>query len=127
MFLPEERNEQIVDQDGVDIAKLKAGTKLEVQTRNTLYKITILNPQKQKIEIQGGQIEEPEEAILQGSTWGGSMLKLHWVGYMMHMEIYRAQHIGAMVTTGVRSLKVIGPDWEYDFDWEKRNGKNEEA
>lgn len=126
-FLPPERNEQIEDQDGVNITKLKPGTKLEVQTQSgSVYKITVLNPGKRRVEIQGGRhFEQPEEVFLMGSTWGGSMIKLGWIGHNMCMEAYRQQHFGPLVTTGVKALKIIGLDWEYNFEWENKNGKIE--
>ena len=124
MFLPEERDEQIYDKNGLDITKLDPGTKLEVQTRNSLYKITVLNPKKLKIEVEGGvHLPEAEEAFLTGSTWGGSMIKTGWIGHMMHMEIRRYQRIGPLVTTGVRGLKIIGSNFEFDFEWENEDGE----
>jgi hypothetical protein len=128
MFLPEERNEQIHDKNGVDITKLDPGTKLEVHTQNSLYRIVVLNPDKRKVEIEGGEhIPEAEEAFLMGSTWGGSMIRLGWIGHTMRMEIHRQQWVGPLITTSVKSLRIIGPNWEYDFDWENGNGKNEET
>lgn len=124
MFLPEERNEQIHDKNGVDITRLDPGTKLEVRTRNSLYKITVKNPSKLKVEIEGGEhIPEAEDAFLTGSTWGGSMIKTGWIGHMMHMEIRRNQHIGPLTTSSVHGLKIITPSYEYDFEWENEDGE----
>ena len=122
-------NELIQEQQekgGIDITTLEPGTKIEVQTRNSTYKIKVLNPGKKKIEIQGGlHITEPEEAFLTGSTWGGSMLKMGWIGYMMCMEVHRPQRLSPLLTSLVRAAKVIGPDWEYDLAWENEDGETE--
>lgn len=99
---------------GIWLDKLALGTQIEVQTRNTLYKIEVLLGGKFKIK---GGTYFPRSAIgsIAGSTWGGSMLKQNWLGVDMHMELYHpsGDH-GRITTTAVRSLKVVAPDssWE---------------
>lgn len=42
----------------------------------------MLDPDKRKIEIEGGEhLPEAEEAFLMGSTWGGSMIKMAYDVY----------------------------------------------
>jgi hypothetical protein len=103
-------------QGGVDLNKLAIGTKIEAQTLSTLYKIEIL-PNGKAIVEGGRYFPEPKETYIGGSTWGGSMLKLGWLGLGMHIEIKKADTDGCMITTAVQSLKVIAPDnsWEYSL------------
>ena len=112
-----QRIQQQEEGGGVNIVLLQPGIKIEVQTRNTLYHIEILDPNEGKIKIQGGKyFPEPTEAYLHGSTWGGSMLKLQWIGHEMHMEIGAHK---VVTTSAVQAAKVIGPNWEYRLDWNK--------
>lgn len=104
---------------GIQLDKLTAGTCIEAQTRNTLYKIRVLENGKYMIE-GGFYFEEPTEASIVGSTWGGSMLKPRWLGIDMHMEFWHPSNRlgnghGTITTTAVRSLKVLASDqsWEY--------------
>ncbi len=80
-------------------------TKLRVRTHNSLYQLTVLSPGESTVLIQGGQFfAEPVEASLGGSSYGGCMLKTHWIGLGMRMEIYgEDSHI---VTSPVRSVEA---------------------
>jgi len=104
---------------GVQLDKLAVGACLEAQTRNTLYKIKVLENEKYMIE-GGFYFEEPTEASIAGSTWGGSMLKQGWLGIDMYIEFWHPNNRlgngnGTITTTAVKSLKVIASDgsWEY--------------
>lgn len=106
----ERRIEEQKKQGGIEIDKQPIGTRIEAQTRNTLYKIEILAGGKAKVE-GGRYFSEPKETRISGSTWGGSMLKMHWLGIGMHIEFPEC------TTTPVVKLKIIAPDgaWEYDL------------
>ena len=98
------------ERGGIQIDQLEIGTKIEAQTRNTLYKIEILS--NGKFMVEGGKyFPAPTETHIAGSTFGGSMLKLKWLGIGMCIEMPQC------VTTSVQSLKVIAPDgsWEYEI------------
>ena len=99
---------------GIQIGMLQPGTRIEAKTKNTLYEIEILDPVNRPliIKIHGGSyFKEPASVQLNGSTWGGAMLKLGWLGIGMCMEFAEC------TTTPVQSLKVIAPDksWEYEI------------
>jgi hypothetical protein len=93
------------DQDGVDVARLDPLTRLSVRTENSLYRLTILDPWRSRILLQGGQFfRVPSEAVLGGSTFGGSVLKLRWIGRGMRMEIHGASE--RIITSAVRSVEI---------------------
>jgi len=97
--------EEAVRHGGVDISQLEPLTRLYVQTQNTLYQLTLLDPWESKIMIQGGQFFScPTEASLCGTSFGGSFLKSKWIGRFMRMEV----HAGGrnIVTSPVRSVKT---------------------
>ena len=97
--------EEAVRHGGVDISQLEPLTRLYVQTQNTLYQLTWLDPWESKIMIQGGQVfAQPTKASLCGSSFGGSFLKSKWIGRFMRMEVYAGGR--NIVTSPVRSVKT---------------------
>ena len=91
--------------DGVGVRQLEPITRLLVHTQNTLYRITVVKPFEGRILIQGGSYF-PEATLgrLLGSSVGGSMLKISWIGVGLRLEIgHEGQRI---VTSPVRSLEV---------------------
>ena len=91
---------------GVRLADLDALTTLRVRTNRSTYRIMVLDPSEGKILIQGGKhFVEPVEACLNGSSLGGSSLKLDWVGQRMRMEISRGGR--PIVTSPVRSIEIL--------------------
>ncbi len=91
---------------GVRLASLEALTTLRVRTNRSTYRIMVLDPSEGKILIQGGKyFVEPVEACLNGSSLGGSSLKIDWVGQRMRMEI---SHGGRpIVTSPVHSIEIL--------------------
>lgn len=124
---------------GIDTRKLEPGTRVEVQTKNSLYKFEFLD-QEGQCTIQGGKFfPDPVKIVFPGSTWGGSMLKIGWIGYKMRLELPNPQwgdsmlkkigyktrmelpnfkNLPGIMTSLIFKAKVIGPDWEYEMDWQ---------
>lgn len=102
---------------GINVRKLKPGDTIEVKTRNSTYTI-VKQDYGNKVTIKGGQFCKDEtEGHFTGSTFGGTMIKLDWIGYMMHMEICFPN--GILRTTGIKAAKVFGDGWEYKMEWER--------
>ena len=91
--------------EGVALPKLAAFDMICVRTLNSDYRIFLLDPQAGRALVQGGRFFlEPVEATLSGSTFGGCMLKMGWIGIGLRMEICaNGQRI---VTSPVQSLRV---------------------
>ncbi|HKX27057.1 MAG TPA: hypothetical protein VJ302_05125 [Blastocatellia bacterium] len=78
---------------------------IHARTRSSDYEIFLLEPEYGGAIVKGGRLlAEPVEAIVNGSTFGGSMLKLGWVGVGLSMEIFANGQ--RLVTTPVESLTV---------------------
>jgi hypothetical protein len=92
---------------GVHLAALDPITTLLVRTENSLYRIIVRTPHEQEVLVQGGAFfSEPTTASLNGSSFGGSCLKMAWVGVGLHMEFHADEQ--RIVTSRVRSI-VIEP------------------
>jgi len=87
--------------EGYFLNELPVGTRLIVQTRNTKYDVEI----KDGIWIKGHHLYCPDwtKVDFRGSTWGTSILKLHWVGLEMHMEFWLPE-FGTVTTSAVESI-----------------------
>jgi hypothetical protein len=97
---------------GINVTQLDTGTRIEVQTINSVYKMTLL--EDGKIKVHGGiHILEPTEARFVGSTWGTPLIKQNWIGKGMQMEI---TYENRKLTTGpVQKAKVMGDLWCYEL------------
>ena len=90
---------------GVGLADVDIFTTLVVQTDNSVYHITILQPYTREVVVQGGAFFTTRtRARLNGSSFGGSCLKLGWVGVGLHMEFHAEDQW--IITSHVRSIAV---------------------
>ena len=87
--------------DGVCVRDLEPLTTLLVRTCNSRYRITI--SRNAAIFVQGGQFfPETTNARLEGSSAGGSFLKVAWIGIGLRMEISAGGQ--RIVTSPVRAI-----------------------
>lgn len=80
---------------------------VEVYTQNSLYEIAIIDTEKHEVAVRGnGRVfPEPELCYLRGSTWGGSMVKIGWIGVGMRLEV-NGDTSGLVSTSAVKTIKV---------------------
>ena len=97
-----------VSGDGISLRDLEPLTTLLVATCNTQYRIIV--SRQNTILVQGGRFfPEATSAQLEGSSAGGSFLKLAWIGVGLRMEISaRGQRI---VTSPVRTIAWEHAPW----------------
>jgi hypothetical protein len=87
--LADEVNHNIVQSEiegGVYLRDLSPGAVLAIQTQNRSYTLVSLGDESALISGHPEFCPEPVEVQVQGSTWGGSMLKTKFVGRGMHLE-----------------------------------------
>jgi hypothetical protein len=107
--LSDEVNNAIVESElagGVFLDKLVIGKKLQVQTRNTLYTI---ERREDGLYISGNAkyCPEPVKCSIPGSNFGGSMLKMNFVGRGMFMEFHTGEHPTVIVTSEIKEVTEI--------------------
>jgi hypothetical protein len=102
--------------EGVTLTALDACDTIHVRTRNNDYEIFLLDPKSGRGLVRGGEcFTEPVEATVSGSTFGGCMLLMGWLGVGLRMEIYANGQ--RTVTSPVQSLRVEQVDFGIDhFD-----------
>lgn len=96
--------EQSEQDGGVYTRELGTGDSVLVQTKNTNY---VVSKTKNGFTIQGHPEHCPTPLLchINGSTWGGSALKVGWIGVGMHLE-YTSVQKRVRVTTEIQSIKV---------------------
>lgn len=98
--------ESIADRRGLYVTRLEALTRLEVRTRNTLYELTIVDPNHWKVLVRGGRFFPSEtSAYLCGSGYGGTLLKVAWIGVGLCCEL-SADGL-RVVTSPVEDVQVV--------------------
>ncbi len=93
--LSDEVNRNIIQSEiegGVYVDQLSDGATLEVETQNRWY--TIVNRGRGRALISGHPKFCPEPVLvkIEGSTWGGSMLKVRFIGRGMHLEFHHPSY-----------------------------------
>jgi len=77
---------------GFNLYDVPPGAVFEVQTKNHIY--TIVHKALGQVLISGHPefCPSPVEVRIHGSTWGGSMIKNHYLGRGMHLEFAHPVH-----------------------------------
>jgi hypothetical protein len=106
----EEVNRRIIQSEiegGVHLENLPDGSALEVKTENRAYVLVIQGPGKALISGHPKFCPDPVLVSIHGSSWGGSMLKVAFIGRGMHLEF---QHPEYQTITTSRILDIRTTD-----------------
>jgi hypothetical protein len=90
---------------GVYLADLPAGCALSIETRSRVYEMVVLG---NGLALLSGHPEfcpTPTQVHIQGSTWGGSMIKLQFLGRGMRLE-YEHPRLRRMLTSRIVDIRV---------------------
>jgi hypothetical protein len=93
---------------GINLRELTSLDSVEVQTRNSTYRITIVNALESRVLVSGGAFfPTPSLATISGASLGGSMLKRGVILRGFQFEILTGRD--RIVTTRVRDIQVNAP------------------
>ena len=107
--LSDEINSAIAESElagGVYVNKLVVGRELLVRTKNTLYTI---ERREDGLYIFGDQMycPAPVKCAIAGSNFGGSMLKMGFIGRGMYMEFSTSMHPEVIVTSQIMEITEL--------------------
>ena len=107
--LSDEVNRNIIQSEiegGVYLDHLLEGAVLEVETQNHWY--TIVNRGRGQALISGHPeyCPDPVPVRIEGSTWGGSMLKVRYIGRGMRLE-FRHPTYRTIVTSRIVDIRTM--------------------
>lgn len=113
MFVPhpnfaDEVNHNILQSEiegGVFLKDLPPATVLEIDTRHHSYTLVFLGESTALISGHPRYCPEPVTVAIAGSTWGGSMLKLRFVGRGMHLEFHHPEYRTPIVTSAIQEIR----------------------
>jgi hypothetical protein len=91
---------------GVFLDALPPGTNLEVQTENRAYHLVAQGKGKALISGHPDFCPSPVLVGIHGSTWGGSMLKVGYLGRGMRME-FGHHPFGIITTSRIREIRQV--------------------
>jgi hypothetical protein len=104
----DEVNRNIVQSEiegGVCLDDLSEGARLEVETQNRWYTILIRGRGKELIWGHPQYCPAPVPVSIAGSTWGGSMLKLRFIGRGMRLE-FRHPVFRTIITSQIVDIRA---------------------
>jgi hypothetical protein len=106
--LSDEVNAHIVQSEiegGVSLGDLPPSTVLEIQTQHHRYTAVFLGESQALISGHPEYCPEPVLVAIAGSTWGGSMLKLRYIGRGMHLEFCHPEYRTPIVTSRIQEVR----------------------
>jgi hypothetical protein len=106
--LSDEVNRGIIQSEiegGVFLKDLPPATVLEIETMHHCYTAVLLGGSDALISGHPEFCPHPVHVAIAGSTWGGSMLKLQYVGRGMHLEFHHPEYPTPIVTSAIREIR----------------------
>jgi hypothetical protein len=106
--LSDEVNHNIAQSEvegGVHLQDLAPGSRLEVQTQHRWY--TLVNCGDGWALISGHPIYCPQPSLVRilGSNWGGSMLKVRFIGRSMRLEFKHPEYRTPIITSRIVEIR----------------------
>ncbi len=92
-------------ESGVRLEDLQPGSRLQVTTHNTRYQLLVLNGNMVLITGHSVYCPRPVLVRIHGSTWGGSMLKIRFIGRGMCMEFAHPQYQTPILTSPIQEIR----------------------
>ena len=91
---------------GIHISKILSPMSLKVTTQNREYRLHVQPGYVTMIEGHPKYCPKPTRVHINGSTWGGSMLKIGYIGRGMHLEFVHPEY-GTVHTSAIREIEEI--------------------
>ena len=91
---------------GVYLRDLPEESTLEVETRNRWYTLVVRRDGQALISGHPQFCPEPVLVRIHGCNWGGSMIKMAYLGRGMHLEFRHPGYTGVVVTSPIVDIRV---------------------
>jgi hypothetical protein len=90
---------------GVYLCDLPHQSTLEVETQNRSYTLVLCGPGEVLISGHPRYCPEPVLVRIEGSNWGGSILKPSFVGRGMHLEFRHPEYEQPIITSRIIEIR----------------------
>jgi hypothetical protein len=94
---------------GVFLQDLPPSTVLTIQTMHHCYTAVFLGGSQALISGHPEFCPVPVPVAIAGSTWGGSVLKVRFVGRGMHLEFHHPEYPTPIVTSRIQEIRDCLP------------------
>jgi hypothetical protein len=127
--LADEINHSIIRSEvegGVFLHELPPSTVLKIQTVHHCYTAVLLGGNDAMISGHPEFCPQPVQVAIAGSTWGGSMLKMQYVGRGMHLEFHHPEYPTPIITSPIQEIRdyIDATGAEFDAPVALRTGRN---
>ena len=92
-------------QGGVFLDRLQPHSVLQIQTQHRCYTAVMLGGSQALISGHPEYCPQLTLVAIAGSTWGGSMLKLRFVGRGMHLKFRHPEYSTPIVTSRIQEIR----------------------
>src|SRR5579862_7929717 len=92
---------------GVSLKDLPPETTLLILTQHSCYTVVTQGESQAFISGHPQYCPEPVLVTLEGSTWGGSMLKSRYIGRGMHLEFRHPDYPVPIVTSLIQEIQPL--------------------
>lgn len=89
---------------GVFLEGLPPDTVLQIRTQHHDYTAQLLGKGAALISGHPQYCPKPVQVTIAGSTWGGSMLKLRYIGRGMHLEFHHPEYKTPIITSAIQEI-----------------------
>jgi len=106
--LSDEVNRNIIQSEiegGVSLEGLPPDTVLQIRTQHHFYTVLLLGEGSVLISGHPQYCPQPVQVTIAGSTWGGSMLKMRFIGRGMHLEFHHPAYSTAIITSPIQEIR----------------------
>jgi hypothetical protein len=110
--LSDDVNSNIVQSEiegGVFLSDLEPRTVLQIQTQHHCYTALFLGDNQALIWGHPEFCPQPVPVAIAGSTWGGTMLKVRYVGRGMRLEFHHPGYRTPIVTSPIQEINEQPP------------------
>jgi hypothetical protein len=110
--LGDEVNRNIIRSEiegGVFLHDLPPSTVLEIRTMNHRYTAVLLGGSEALLSGHPEFCPQPVQVAIAGSSWGGSMLKLQFLGRGMHLEFHHPDYPAPIITSCIQEIRDTPP------------------
>jgi len=106
--LSDEVNRNIVQSEiegGVFLEGLPPDTVLQIRTQHHFYTALLLGEGSALISGHPQYCPQPVQVTIAGSTWGGSMLKVRFIGRGMRLEFHHPAYSTPIITSPIQEIR----------------------
>jgi hypothetical protein len=89
---------------GVSLEGLPPDTVLQIRTQHHSYTAQFLGEGSAMISGHPQYCPEPVQVTIAGSTWGGSMIKMRYIGRGMHLEFHHPGYGTPIITSRIQEI-----------------------